>query len=298
MEPDEIQLVSFYIGQRRYDDAERMMKVLLEKQSEILQNGGKDDVAMGYTLRALGGFEEARGRIPLARAHRENSMNVFAAALGPTHKETLYSVELFAETLKRQGYWYEAVEFYNSIKMQFQDSKISDRQKLAIEMALKCDSTCSDQEITEMAKEDVLSRELREKLKPKMSRRHSLRHVMSFSEEKKLDDDDALIVEQKFMHAMLTSDEYHDMVGAKDLRKTCKLAGCFNLFRFYLSVMEYNGMRPGEAGFSHCCRRIYRDFVLEPDILEFIDNETRVYLGEILEVRVYGVSTCQLCHGF
>ena len=73
-EPDEIQLVSFYIGQKRYDDAERMINVLLEKQSDVVKNGGIDDVAIGFTLRAMGGFEEARGRLPLARAHRENSM--------------------------------------------------------------------------------------------------------------------------------------------------------------------------------------------------------------------------------
>ena len=84
-EPDEIQLVSFYIGQRRFGDAERMMSVLLERQGEKLKNGGADDVAMGFTLRALAGYEEARGRLPFARALRENSLDVFASALGPTH---------------------------------------------------------------------------------------------------------------------------------------------------------------------------------------------------------------------
>jgi len=283
-EPDEIQLVSFYIGQKRYDDAERMIKVLLEKQSDVLENGGADDVAMAFTLRALGGFEEARGRIPLARAHRENSMDVFAAALGPTHKQTLYAVELYAETLKKQGSWFFAVEFYNGIYMQFRDSKIEERRKMAVNMKIKCQECVERRENELMVKEDKRSAKLRERYnpKPKVSKQHSLRHLNGFSEEKK---SEGIVVEMSFMEDMLVSDKYWDMVGTRDFRKTCKLVGCFNLLRFWLSVMEFRGMRPNEAGFSHTSRRIYREFVLEKDILEFVDNETRAWLGDILETE-------------
>ena len=61
--------------------------------------------------------------------------------------------------------------------------------------------------------------------------------------------------------------------------------GCFNVLKFWLSIMEYKSMRKGEAGFSHTARRIYREFILERDMLDFVDSETRVQLGEILETE-------------
>ena len=173
-EPDEIQLVSFYIGQRRYDDAERMITALLEKQQDLLGDGAHDDVAMAFTLRALGGFEEARGRMPLARAHRENSMDVFAAALGPTHKQTLYAIELYTETLKKQGSWFFAIEFFNGIYMQFKDSKIEERRNLAVDMKIKCQECLEQREIELMVEEDGRSAKLRERYhpRPKVSKSH------------------------------------------------------------------------------------------------------------------------------
>lgn len=87
------------------------------------------------------------------------------------------------------------------------------------------------------------------------------------------------------MKEMLTSDEYYNMLGSKEFRHQCKLVGCFNLLRFWLSVAEYKNLRSGEAGFSHTSRRIYREFIHPQDMLEFVSSEERKDLGEILETE-------------
>tara|TARA_B110000971_G_C19969074_1_gene481658 strand:- start:942 stop:1301 length:360 start_codon:yes stop_codon:yes gene_type:complete len=78
----------------------------------------QEDVAIGFTLRTFAGYEEARGRLPFARAYRENSLDVIAAALGPTHKETLLAIDLYCGSMMKQGYFEEAVAFYRSIILQ------------------------------------------------------------------------------------------------------------------------------------------------------------------------------------
>jgi Ca2+-binding EF-hand superfamily protein len=284
-EPDEIQLMGFYIGQRRYFDAERTMQVLLERQSENLKNGGADHVAMGFTLRAMAGYEEARGRLPFARALRENSLDVFAGALGPTHKQVMMALELYTDTLQKQGYWYEAIEFYNSVYMQFRDSKLADRVALADEMLVKVANCLEGREKALMEVEDALSKANRESIKPKLSHHASLNFLLDDEDEmeERFENRDKIPI--KYMKKMLMTDDYWNMVGTKDFRHMCKLVGCFNLFKFWMGVTEFKNMRSGEAGFSHTCRRIYREFIQQKDMLEFVDSETREQLGEILETE-------------
>tara|TARA_B110000971_G_C19969074_1_gene481657 strand:- start:566 stop:913 length:348 start_codon:yes stop_codon:yes gene_type:complete len=69
------------------------------------------------------------------------------------------------------------------------------------------------------------------------------------------------------MEKMLTSDEKWDRKGSKNFRHCCKLLGCFNVLRFYLAIKEFKALRVGEAGYIHYCRRIFKDFILEKDMI-------------------------------
>ena len=43
--PDELNLVSFFVGQRRYAEAERILNALIERQTIALQNNNNKEVS-------------------------------------------------------------------------------------------------------------------------------------------------------------------------------------------------------------------------------------------------------------
>jgi len=265
--PDELNLVSFFLGARRYAEAERILTALMERQTIALQNNPankEDDVAIGFTLRTFAGYEEARGRLPFARAFRENSLDVIAAALGPTHKETLFAIDLYAGSLMKQKFFDEAIDFYKAIITQFEDSKVADRRELAVTMSIKIDNVSERRETEWMELEDELTAKVEDVSKP------GYKPVVGGES-------------IEAMEKMLGSDEKWDRIGAKDFRHCCKLLGCFNILRFYLAVKEFKALRAGEAGYVHLCRRIFRDFILEKDMLGYVDGEQRLQIQDIVE---------------
>jgi len=265
VKPAEMELASFLIGQRKFQEAEVLLlqTMDLQKRAELRETslaGGK--FAVGLCLRGLADVFESRGQIAKALEHREESLALIATALEATHAEVRVAVDLVAGTHMLARDWSLAVELYQAVATEMQSSPFEARRSVAATMEERAAAVSLVRDRADMTANDSLS------LKAEMLFRHpDLREAMRIGKT------------PEFLEALLCEVSLVCESGRKSFKQHTKRKGGAlpTLLAFFTEVQKFRTLEGGSDHpvFVVSLKHLNKKFIKPPSKLPMLTQGIR-----------------------
>ena len=261
--PPEMDYASFLIGQRKYDEAEGLLRDVMDTQEKAgmrysAEKGAK--FAVGLCHRGLAAIDEARNRLHDALENRMISLELMSPSMEATHPEMRVAVDLIAGTHMLLKQWDFAVQLYQSIADQLEGSHAEDRLKMIEHMRRRASKVTTHRDRAEMAQEDADSR-----------------RTEAFFRDPGLLQAQRLGRTEDHLAALLGEAYRVCVVARKDFKKRVNQRGgalptCVG---FWLAAEDFRHTDPKDAGFAYACKRIFKAYIRPPAKLPMLTQGVR-----------------------
>jgi hypothetical protein len=254
---------SFLIGQRKYDEAEGLLRDVMNTQEKAgmrysAMPGAK--FAVGLCHRGLAAIDEARNRVHDALENRKVSLELMAPSVDATHPEMRVAVDLIAGTYMLLKDWDLAEALYSSIAMQLEGSHKEDRLKMIDHMNRRAAKVSTHRDRAGMAAEDAQSRQSEAYFRdPSLAKAQRLGRT------------------EEYLEALLGEAYRVSVVARKDFKmlihkKGGALPTCLG---FWLAANDFRHTDPEDAGFAFACKRLYKAYIRPPAKLPMLTQGVR-----------------------